>query len=129
MNPALPHAMNGLPADDPVPSENLKRLPPSASEAARVFRRTGNARYLPTVVRGVLERYVDEEHRDQLKGPRDHLRLAEDLELDSLALMEITLVMEDALGLRIEGDELRRLNTVRDLERALGRKRPMARFG
>jgi acyl carrier protein len=112
--------------DGSLGTDLLRRLPAAAAEASRVFRQTGNARYLPAVVRGVLERYVPADHQSKLKGPHEQLRLIDDLGLDSLELMELALVLEDAVGLRLEENELRRLSTVRDLERALARKRPAA---
>jgi 3-hydroxyacyl-[acyl-carrier-protein] dehydratase len=105
--------------------DGLKHLSSPAVEAAHVFRQTGHARYLPAVVRGILERYVDPKLQSRLRTAHDNPRLAQDLGLDSLSLMEIALAAEDATGLRIEHDELRHLATVRDLERALARKRPL----
>jgi acyl carrier protein len=119
MNGATP----GGASEDP---ETLRRLPAAAADAARVFRQTGNVRYLPTVVRGVLERYVRAEDQAKLSGRHEMMRLTEDLGLDSLERTELALVLEDALGLRLETDELRRIATVRDLERSLARKRPVA---
>lgn len=117
------------PSEAPETEPGLRRLPPKAAEAARVFRQTGNARYLPAVVRGVLEKYVDPGREKVLAAGGPQTRLVEDLGLDSLELMELAIVLEDALGLRIEADELRHLSTVRDVERSLARKRLIEGLG
>lgn len=115
--------LNLQPDPEPGMPDSLKRLPPYAADAARIFRQTGHARYLPPVVRGILERFVSTEDQPKLNGRHESLRLAEDLGIDSLALMELSLTIEDALEIRLEPNELKRIATVRDLERALSRRR------
>lgn len=102
--------------------EILKRCSPSTYEAARVFRQTGNPRYLPAIVRGILQPFVDESLQSKLEGSSEDLLLSQDLGIDSLALMEVAIVAEDAVGFPVDSEELRRVRTVGEMERALAVK-------
>lgn len=95
--------------------EALKRCPPGTYLAAREFRRTGRIDYLPTIVHGVIERYVDRDLRGKMRMPDAGLRLAEDLGLDSLSMMEIVMLAEEILRITIDNDELRQLRTLGDI--------------
>jgi len=92
------------------------------SEAGRVFRQTGNPRYISAIVRGVLEQHVSADLLPKLYSGDGGLRLAEDLGIDSLTLMEIALRTEDAAGFPFESQELARVVTINDLERAVQAK-------
>lgn len=94
----------------------------ATSEAVRVFRQTGNPRYISAIIRGVLERHVAAEFLPKLYSGDGSLRLAEDLGIDSLTRMEIALRTEEAAGFPFESQELARVLTVNDLERALRAK-------
>src|SRR5687767_5723647 len=76
-------------AEDAALREALKRCSPATYAAARQFRETGNRRHLPAIVGGMIERFVDREQRAKLNPPDERLRLAEDLGLDSLTMMEL----------------------------------------
>lgn len=102
--------------------ELLKRCPASTYEAARRFRRTGDPTQIPIIVAGVIEHHVEPDLRAKLRSPDDQLRLVEDLGLDSLTLMEVVMLMEDALGILIGNEELTGLRTLGDVNRlAAGR--------
>jgi hypothetical protein len=94
----------------------------ATSEAVRVFRQTGNPRYVPAIVRGILEQHVAAELLPKLYSGDGSLRLAEDLGIDSLALMEIAIRAEDTAGFPFETAELARVITVDDFVRALQAK-------
>jgi acyl carrier protein len=100
------------PADEAYLRETLKRCSPLTFEAACAFRTTGDYAYLPVIVVGVIERFVDRDLRDKLANPVDELRLMDDLGLDSLTLMEIVILTEDVLPVTINNDELRHLRTL-----------------
>lgn len=103
------------PEDETHLRESLKRCSASTFEAACQFRKTGNIQHLPVIIFGVIERYVESNLRPKLKEPADDLRLAEDLAIDSLTMMEIVMLVEDVLGVTINNDELRSLRTLGDV--------------
>lgn len=114
---------NHLPAASAAPlqpeaelRETLKRCSPATYEAAAAFRRTGDLAFLPAIVRGVIERYVEPDLRAKMHQSDPSLRLCEDLGLDSLTMMEIVLLAEDVLHISITHDELRQLRTVGDVQ-------------
>lgn len=96
--------------------EALKRCSPSTYEAACEFRRTGDLAQLPTIVRGVIERYVEPDLRAKFQQPDPALRLCEDLGLDSLTMMEVVLLVEDVFRISITHEELRDLRTLGDVQ-------------
>lgn len=115
--------------------EALKRCPPATFEAVRSFRATGDYAHLPTIVTGVIARFVERELRDKFLlapsaadassdtasadkisvAPIAQLRLVEDLGLDSLTMMEIVILTEDVFPVTINNDELRHLRTLGDV--------------
>lgn len=110
------------PKDESALNEALKRCSPETLEAARQFRRTRDAQFLPKIIHGVVERYVERDLRFKLRAPSDHLRLVEDLAIDSLSLFEIALATEDVLNITIETEELGRMRTLGDVTRFLMEK-------
>lgn len=117
--PALAIAKGFSAEDEANLRESLKRCSPSTFEAACQFRKTGNLQHLPVIVSGVIERYVENNLRPKLKEPSDNLRLAEDLGIDSLTMMEIVMLAEDALQITINNEELRGLRTLGEVRQFL----------
>jgi acyl carrier protein len=64
----------------------------------------------------VVEHFVEREFRPKLLTASDDLRLSEDLGIDSLTMMEIVMVAEDALHESIPNEELCQLRTLGDLQ-------------
>lgn len=116
-------SVDSVPAEinDPL-REMLKRCPPATYKAARIFRATGDIRQAPTIVFGIIERYVESDLRPKLQQPHDSLLLAEDLGLDSLTLMEIVILVEDVLTISIHNEELRQLRTLGDVRQFVAGK-------
>jgi 3-hydroxyacyl-[acyl-carrier-protein] dehydratase len=102
---------------DPELRELLKRCSPATVEAALKFRRSRELVYLPQIVVGVIERYVERDLRPRLANADPELRLVEDLSVDSLTMMEIVLLAEDVLQISINNDELLHLRTLGDVQR------------
>ncbi len=103
------------PADEAVLREALKRCSPATLDAALAYRRTGDVTAIPTVVLGVIERFVDPEHRPRLKTVDTSLRIVEDLGVDSLTMMEVVMLVEESLKISIKNEELRDLRTIGDI--------------
>jgi acyl carrier protein len=104
------------PEDEASLREALKRCSATTFEAAAQFRRTGNTDYLPAIILGIIERYVDPDLRGKLKDPDDELRIIEDLGIDSLTMMEVVILVEDVLQMSINNEELRHLRTLGDIK-------------
>lgn len=105
----------GIESMDPL-RDALKRCSPQTYDAACRFRTSRDCSLLPIVIRGVIERFVDREHRERLTAPTPDLRLIEDLGIDSLTMMEIVMLAEEALPLSISNEELRHLRTLGEVE-------------
>ncbi len=93
----------------------LRHCPPEVFAAARAFRRTGNPAEAATVLLGIVGRFAPEPARRRLHDDRTQARLREDLGLNSLALLEIASLAEEALGLSLSDEDLRGVRTVGDL--------------
>jgi 3-hydroxyacyl-[acyl-carrier-protein] dehydratase len=105
--------------------EVLKRCTPETVEAAIRFRTKGDLHALPIVVLGIIRRYLPPETRDKAADleKNDHLRLMQDLGLDSLTLLEVVLAIEESLGIsQIDNEELRRLQTIGDVKQFIEQK-------
>jgi acyl carrier protein len=110
------------PEDDARLCDALKRCSPSTREAAREFRKTGSPAFVPAIVNGLIEHYVEPDARAKLTRADDGLRLIEDLAIDSLTMLEIVFVAEDVLQISIDNDELRPFRTVGDIKAFLAAK-------
>lgn len=104
------------PEDEVAMRESLKRCSAATVEAAVQFRRTRDVALLPTIVLGVIERFVELELRPKLREGDDDLRLVEDLGVDSLTMMETVMLVEEVLQMQTNNDELRNLRTVGDVK-------------
>ncbi len=94
----------------------MRRCSPSSVEAAVQFRKTGNPEHVPAIVIGVIERFVEPDLRPKLKEADDDLRIIEDLGVDSLTMMEIVVLVEDAIKISISNDDLRSVRTLGDIK-------------
>jgi acyl carrier protein len=120
IHPFAPAAVNGFTQQDEAALRDaLKRCSPETREAATGFRRTRSAEYLPAIIHGLIEHYVEREARAKLARADDDLRLVEDLDIDSLTMLEIVYLAEDVLQISIENEDLRPFRTVGDIKRFL----------
>jgi acyl carrier protein len=93
----------------------LRRCPVGTLEAAKRYRITHAIQEVPTIILGVITRYVDHEKRGLLAQPLEFLRLSEDLALDSLSMIEISMTLEDVLQILLPDEKLRTLRTMGDV--------------
>lgn len=110
--PSSPHE-----AEDSKLRDLLKRCSPATLAAARHYRRTRRKEYVSPIVLGVISRYVGRDHEDVIKRPHEDLRLVEDLGLDSLSMIEISMTLEDTLQVSLNEERLRHLKTLGDVDR------------
>ncbi len=108
--------------DDPALRDALKRCSPSTYYAACKFRKYHDPTDLRALVVGVIERFVERELRVRLHLDGDALRLREDLGLDSLTMMEVVMLAEEALPISVSNEELTGLRTLGDVQRFIAAK-------
>lgn len=94
----------------------LKRCSPDCIDAAIRFRETGDVTLIPVVINGVAERFLEPDMRPLLKSGDDGLRIMEDLGIDSLALFEIVVLMEQVFGFAITNRAIASLRTLGDVK-------------
>lgn len=93
---------------------NFRRCREGTSDAIVELQRTGNIELIPTIVRGIVWRYV---HKDR-QPIVDQATLETPLQtlgIDSLTMMEIVLDVQDALDVVIEDADLRHMRTIGDV--------------
>lgn len=95
--------------------ESLKRCSEETRNAVFEFRETGRVSLLPGIVIGLIERFLEPEVRTKLRSSDDSIRLVDDLRIDSLTMMEIVVLVEEALDISIDNQELRDLRTLDDV--------------
>ncbi len=96
--------------------ELLKRCSPETVEAALRYRTAGNPDGVGQIVLGLLERFLDPEVRPRLRAGGDSLRIFDDLGIDSLTMVEVVMLVEEVLQIKINNEELRDLRTVGDVK-------------
>jgi len=96
--------------------EQLKRCSPETVEGALRYRTTGDPDGVGMVVLGIIERFLDPEVRPRLRAGGDGLRIFDDLGIDSLTMVEVVMLVEEVLQIKINNEELRDLRTIGDVK-------------
>lgn len=102
--------------------ETLKRCSPETIAAALAYRQSGDASLVPSIVLGIIERFLEPEVVDKLKEGDDSVKFMEDLGMDSLTMFEAIMMVEESLGVSIKNEELWELRTVGDLKSFISAK-------
>lgn len=116
---------NSSPSDanaDDLLKETLKRCSAETITAALAFRQSGDVSLVPTVVLGIIERFLEPEVVETLKQGDDSVKFMEDLGLDSLTMFEAIMMVEESLGVSIKNEELWDLRSVGDLKAFISAK-------
>jgi Acyl carrier protein len=97
--------------------EMLVGYPAETVEAAERFLRKGDAGALDRLVAGVIayHRPAGASGKKDETEPEGSARLVEDLGFDSLAMVEMSFLLDELLGLRLSDDEMRALRTYDDV--------------
>jgi 3-hydroxyacyl-[acyl-carrier-protein] dehydratase len=93
---------------------NFRRCREGTADAIVDLRRTGDIELIPTIVRGIVWRYVREETQPAVEQATPETPLGS-LGIDSLTMMEIVLDVQDALNLTIEDSDLKQMKTIGDV--------------
>lgn len=110
------------PSRDDLLKETLKRCSAETLVAALAFRQSGDVALVPTVVLGIVERFLEPEAIVILRKGADTVKFMEDLGLDSLTMFEAIMMVEESLGVNIKNEELWDLRTVGDLKTFIAAK-------
>jgi 3-hydroxyacyl-[acyl-carrier-protein] dehydratase len=92
----------------------FRRCREGTADAIIELRRTDDLELIPTVVRGIVWRYVRDETQPAVNDATAETPLTS-LGIDSLTMMEIVLDVQDALNLTIEDADLKKMKTIGDL--------------
>ena len=108
--------MNAAPTQEQIDQirRSFRRCREGTSDAIIELQRTGSTELIPTIVRGIVWRYVHEARRPVVDQATLETPLAS-LGIDSLTMMEIVLDVQDALDLVIEDSDLRHMRTIGDV--------------
>ena len=108
--------MNPGPSQEEIDQirRSFRRCREGTSDAIIELQRTGDIELIPTIVRGIVWRYVHEDRRPVVDQATPETPLAS-LGIDSLTMMEIVLDVQDALDLVIEDSDLRHMRTIGDV--------------
>jgi 3-hydroxyacyl-[acyl-carrier-protein] dehydratase len=93
---------------------NFRRCREGTADAIINLRSTGDLELIPTIVRGIVWRYVREETQPAVERASAETPLGS-LGIDSLTMMEIVLDVQDALNLTIEDADLKQMKTIGDV--------------
>jgi acyl carrier protein len=93
---------------------SFKRCREGTVDAIIDLQSTGDPEFIPTIVRGIVWRYVRKDVHSMVDQATAETPLAS-LGIDSLTMMEIVLDVQDALDVVIEDADLRRMRTIGDV--------------
>lgn len=102
--------------------ESLKRCSEPTVSAALAFNQSRDPDLVPTIIMGIIERFVEPDVRPVIREGKDSTRLLEDLGIDSLLMVEIVILIEETLDIQIENEELRNLRNLGDIKAYLDAK-------
>lgn len=88
-----------------------------ARAAASAYRRIHDTLHLSVIVHGLIERFVRQDARPKWDRLGEEARLAEDLGVDSLTILEIVCRAEEGFQVSIDNEEIRALRTVGEFKR------------
>lgn len=101
---------------------SFRRCSNETIEAIVSFRQTGDASFIPVIVYGIIQRYIPSGKSTDISRLGDDTRLIEDLEIDSLTMLEVVLSVEEALQIRIENEELTQILTLGEVKKFVAEK-------
>lgn len=102
--------------------ESLKRCPEEAIEAAVTFRKTGDTSLIPTIVLGIIARFLDDDLLPKLQSGDPSIKIQQDLGIDSLTMVEVVMMVEEAINIKVDNSELRELVTLGDINSFIEKK-------
>lgn len=96
--------------------EVLKRCPEGTLEGLVSYRETGDVEGLGCFLVGCIKRHTDEEYYELLDTGGPDVSFIDDIGIDSMTMMEIAMMIEECLEIRIDNQELIGIRTLGDLD-------------
>jgi Acyl carrier protein len=109
--------------------EMLVGYPAETVDAAERFFRENDTEALDRLVAGVIAYHRPAKAKEaagEMTTLEGSARLVEDLGFDSLAMVEMSFLLDELLGLRLSDDEMRALRTIDDVRGAVRMRAAMA---
>ena len=95
--------------------ETLKRCPEGTLDALVRYRGEGRFEDLSLFLTGCIKRHTDEEYQEVLDSGDENVSFVDDLGIDSMAMMEVVMMVEECLHVRLDNQDLMNIRTVGDL--------------
>ena len=95
--------------------EVLKRCPDGTMYALLRYRNEGDLDALSTFLLGCIKRHTDEEYQSCLDSGDPSVSFVEDLGVDSMTMMEVVMMVEECLDVRLDNQDLMNIRTIGDL--------------
>lgn len=96
--------------------ETLKRCPEGTTEALVRFLTYRDKSDLSVFFVGVIKRHTEEEYHELLEGSLEGISFIDDLGIDSMTMMEVVMMVEECLGIRLNNEHLANIRTYGDLD-------------
>ena len=117
-----------MPSDDIVPSEKLRTLlrgfPEPAILACARYQATGSSEAFDEAACRLIQHHLEKPPPTDIAQMPGDTRLAEDLGLDSLTLVEMIFLFEDVFAAKVPQEELMKIVTLDDLRAMLKAQLP-----
>ena len=95
----------------------LKRCNPEVIEASIKYSKTKDTNLVPTIVIGIIERFLEAENKNKLKEENfENYHLINDFGIDSLVMVEIVMTIEEVLEISIPNEDLVDISTIQDIK-------------
>ncbi len=96
--------------------EVLKRCPAGTLEGLLRYRQAGEVEGFRVFLTGCIKRHTDDEFHGLLDSGRSDLSFIDDIGIDSMTMMEIVMMIEECLNIKIENKDLMEIRTMGDLD-------------
>ncbi len=116
-----------MPLDLEQIEKKLAGYPEGVVSDLEAFVQDGDINSFERGLLGALGFLSESSDVESLTGAADHIRLREDLGVDSLAVAELIFLIEDTFGVAISDEEIGGLQTIRDFK-SLAREKVAVRL-
>ena len=95
--------------------DTLKRCPEGTLDALRCYRETGSLEGLSKFLIGCIKRHTEEEYHHLIEGNDPKVSFIDDLSIDSMTMIEIVMMVEECLEIKIDNQDLIKIRSMGDL--------------